>query len=51
MRYDPYVCNDSVVSAYLVAVGFGDVGSVNGETEARKLSRQSSAIRTGITYL
>lgn len=34
MRYDPYVCNDSVVSAYLVAVGFGDVGSVNGETEA-----------------
>lgn len=28
------MCNDLVVSAYLVAVGFGDVGSVNGETEA-----------------
>jgi hypothetical protein len=28
------VCNFSVVSAYLVTVGFGDVDSENGETDA-----------------
>jgi hypothetical protein len=28
------VCRASVVSAYFVAVGLGDVGSVNGDTEA-----------------
>jgi len=34
MRYVPYVCNDSVVSAWRVTAGFGDVGSLNGDTEA-----------------
>jgi hypothetical protein len=34
MRYEPYWWRDLVVSAYIVAVGFGEVGSVKGGTEA-----------------
>jgi hypothetical protein len=34
LRYEPYVNSDRDVSAYLVSVGFGDVGSVNGGTES-----------------
>lgn len=34
MRYEPYVCSFSVVSAYLVIVGLGDVDSVNGDADA-----------------
>lgn len=31
------MCRASVVSAYFVAVGLGDVGSVNGDTEAVRI--------------
>lgn len=31
MRYEPYVCSFSVVSAYFTTVGLGEVGSVNTE--------------------
>jgi len=34
MIYEPYSCSFSVASAYLVSVGFGEVGSGKGEVEA-----------------
>jgi len=34
MRYEPYVCKCSVVSAYFVIVGLGDVGSWKGASAA-----------------